>query len=86
MELLLIDDQAFVANAAREESARVILGSSLDMAKKLNISAVAEGVETREDCDLLRQLGCAHAQGYCIARPMEAAVSQDWVRDWKQPS
>jgi EAL domain-containing protein (putative c-di-GMP-specific phosphodiesterase class I) len=78
-------DQAFVANAAREESARVILGSSLDMASKLNISAVAEGVETRADWDLLLQLGCAQAQGYWIARPMEGAVFQAWVRDWKGP-
>jgi len=78
-------DQAFVANAAREESARVILGSSLDMARKLNISAVAEGVETREDWDLLRELGCAQAQGYFVSRPMEAAAFQNWVRDWKQP-
>jgi EAL domain-containing protein (putative c-di-GMP-specific phosphodiesterase class I) len=77
-------DQSFVANAARQESARVILESSLAMAKKLNITAVAEGVETQADWDLLRQLGCGLAQGYLIARPMEAWAYLDWVRDWKQ--
>ena len=77
-------DQSFVMNAAKQESARVILGSSLDMAKKLNITAVAEGVETQADWNLLRQLGCDVAQGYFIARPMESGAYLDWVRDWKQ--
>lgn len=77
-------DQSFVMNAAKQESARVILESSLDMAKKLKITAVAEGVETQADWDLLRLLGCSLAQGYFIARPMEAGAFPDWVRDWKQ--
>jgi len=77
-------DQSFVTNAARQESARVILESSLDMAKKLNITAVAEGVETQADWNLLRELGCGLAQGYFIARPMEAGAYLDWVRGWKQ--
>ena len=77
-------DQSFVANAVKQESARVILESSLGMAKKLNITAVAEGVETQADWNLLRGLGCDLAQGYFIARPMEAWRYPDWVRDWKQ--
>jgi EAL domain-containing protein (putative c-di-GMP-specific phosphodiesterase class I) len=76
-------DQSFVANAARQQSARVILESSLDMAKKLNITAVAEGVETQADWDLLRQLGCGLAQGYLIAKPIEAWAYMNWALDWK---
>lgn len=76
-------DQSFVANAARQESARVILESSLDMAKKLKITAVAEGVETKADWALLRQLGCSLAQGNLIARPMAADSFLDWARAWK---
>ena len=78
-------DQSFVANAAKTESARVILESSLGMAKKLKIDSVAEGVETQEDWNLLRKLGCDVAQGYFIARPMEGAGYLDWTRTWKQP-
>jgi EAL domain-containing protein (putative c-di-GMP-specific phosphodiesterase class I) len=77
-------DQSFVTNAANQESAKVILESSLDMARKLNITAVAEGVETQADWNLLRQLGCGLAQGYFIARPMEAGAYPNWVRSWKQ--
>ena len=77
-------DQSFVTNAAKQESAKVILESSLDMARKLNITAVAEGVETQADWNLLRQLGCGLAQGYFIAKPMEAGAYPNWVRGWKQ--
>jgi EAL domain-containing protein (putative c-di-GMP-specific phosphodiesterase class I) len=77
-------DQSFVTNAAKQESAKVILKSSLDMAKNLKITAVAEGIETQADWNLLRQLGCDLAQGYFIARPMEPGAYLDWVRGLKQ--
>jgi EAL domain-containing protein (putative c-di-GMP-specific phosphodiesterase class I) len=72
-------DRSFVANAAKQDSARVILQSSLEMAKKLNIDAVAEGVETQQDLDLLRRLGCELAQGYFFARPMEGDACLTWM-------
>ena len=59
----------------------MILQSSLEMARKLGIAAVAEGVETQADWDLLRQLGCDLAQGYFIARPMEAEACLQWARE-----
>jgi EAL domain-containing protein (putative c-di-GMP-specific phosphodiesterase class I)/AmiR/NasT family two-component response regulator len=74
-------DQSFVSHAASQHAARVILESSLDMARKLNIISVAEGVETQRDWDLLCQLGCDLAQGYFIAKPMAAAEFQIWARD-----
>ena len=73
-------DRAFIANASRDESSRVILASSIDIAHKLNIVAVAEGVETRADWDVLAELGCEQAQGYLIARPMDAAAFEDWAQ------
>ena len=60
----------------------MVLESSLGMARKLDISAVAEGVETQADWDLLRHLKCDVAQGYFIARPMEAGRYLDWVHAW----
>ncbi len=72
-------DQSFVTNASLQESARAILESCLVMARKLNISAVAEGVETQEDWDLLRALGCDQAQGFFIAKGMEADVYHQWL-------
>jgi EAL domain-containing protein (putative c-di-GMP-specific phosphodiesterase class I) len=78
-------DQSFVLSAIEKESSRVMLASSLDMAKKLGLKAVAEGVETRSHWDLLKNLGCDIAQGYFIAKPMEAAEFADWVLEWTPP-
>jgi EAL domain-containing protein (putative c-di-GMP-specific phosphodiesterase class I) len=74
-------DQSFVADAAAQQSARIILESSLDMAKKLGISTVAEGVETQDQWDLVRELGCELAQGYFIARPIAASEFLAWARN-----
>ena len=41
------------------------------MAKKLNITTVAEGVETKIQSDLLRKIGCDIAQGFYYAKPMQ---------------
>ena len=78
-------DQSFVVNAIEKDSCRVFLESSLDIARKLGLKAVAEGVETRAVWDLLRSLDCDVAQGYFIARPMEAAQIPDWAAEWTPP-
>lgn len=74
-------DRSFVTNAAMHDAAKVILGSSLQLAKHLKIAAVAEGVETQQDWDLLRELGCDLAQGYFIARPMPGEAYCTWIRE-----
>jgi len=74
-------DQSFVMNATLQNSSNIILASSLDMAKRLKIAVVAEGVETKEDWDLLSGLKCDFAQGYFIAKPMEAEVYLGWARE-----
>lgn len=76
-------DRAFVTDARADEATRVILSSSLDMARRLGIHAVAEGVESEADWTLLEQLGCDLAQGWLIGRPMEAAQLGSWVRGWR---
>src|SRR5882672_10748177 len=55
-------DQSFVKNAVTQPSSRAVVESSLEMAAKLGIVAVAEGVETRSEWELVRALGCPLAQ------------------------
>ncbi|HEX7811365.1 MAG TPA: EAL domain-containing response regulator [Burkholderiales bacterium] len=75
-------DQSFVMGAAAQPRLRVMLESSMELANKLGLTGVAEGVETRQDWDLLKQLGCQKAQGYYIAKPMPAEAFLDWVDEW----
>ena len=79
-------DQSFVLSALDVEASRVILESSLDMARRLKVHSVAEGVETRAHWDLLLSLGCDIAQGYFIARPMDAAGFAKWATEWAPPA
>ena len=74
-------DQSFVGSAGKQRAARVILESSLDMARKLNITSVAEGVETQQDWELVHQLGCELAQGYFISKPIDASEFLTWTRN-----
>jgi EAL domain-containing protein (putative c-di-GMP-specific phosphodiesterase class I)/CheY-like chemotaxis protein len=74
-------DQSFIRSAATQQAARIILESSIDMAKKLGIVTVAEGIETEKDWDLLRELGCDLAQGYLIAKPLESSEFLAWAQD-----
>lgn len=76
-------DRSFVDGASRKESSRVILESSLAMARRLNITSVAEGVETQSDWDLLHEFGCDQAQGSFVAKPMPARDFPTWAEQWR---
>jgi EAL domain-containing protein (putative c-di-GMP-specific phosphodiesterase class I) len=73
-------DQGFVRGAGQDATARSILESSIAMAKKLNLTTVAEGVETQEDLEVVRSLGCDLVQGYLIAKPMALADLIVWLQ------
>jgi EAL domain-containing protein (putative c-di-GMP-specific phosphodiesterase class I)/AmiR/NasT family two-component response regulator len=75
-------DQSFVRDAATIDTAKVILESSLDMARKLKLVAVAEGVETSANWHVLAALGCDVAQGYYIAKPMSGEAYLNWLKAW----
>jgi EAL domain-containing protein (putative c-di-GMP-specific phosphodiesterase class I) len=79
-------DQSFVANCATHAQHRAIVESSLDMARRLRLKTVAEGVETHAGWTLLRELGCAMGQGYFIAEPMSLTDFARWAREWTPPA
>lgn len=78
-------DRAFVSGSMRDASARAILELSVDLARKLKMQIVAEGVETREDWDLVASLDCDYVQGYYCARPMPAPELEEFLKNWKGP-
>ncbi|KAB7770154.1 EAL domain-containing response regulator [Xanthomonas maliensis] len=73
-------DRSFVHAAHRSRSQRTVLESTLELAHRLELTAVAEGVETPDDWRLLRDLGCDLAQGYLMASPMPGPMLSDWWR------
>ncbi len=67
-------DQGFVTGCAANPSSRAIVESSAEMARRLELKSVAEGVETHAEWDVLQATGCDVAQGYFIAKPMQESA------------
>lgn len=77
-------DRGFVHGACRDASLRAIYETSLTMAQRLGMKAVAEGVEDQADWDFVRASGCDRAQGWFIARAMPAANLIAWLDTWEE--
>ncbi|HEY3268590.1 MAG TPA: EAL domain-containing protein [Armatimonadota bacterium] len=65
-------DRSFVDGLGREPEDRLIVASTIDLAHGLGLTVIAEGAETHEQVEALRDLGCDEAQGYRFAKPMPA--------------
>jgi EAL domain-containing protein (putative c-di-GMP-specific phosphodiesterase class I) len=63
-------DSAFVRNMEHNEKDIQLVALILDIARKLNVPVIAEGVETESQLLLLRNLGCAVVQGYYFSTPL----------------
>ena len=65
-------DRDFVRGLPNSRADRAIVSAVLSFARALDMEVVAEGVETQQHVDALRELGCEYAQGFFFHRPMEA--------------
>jgi diguanylate cyclase (GGDEF)-like protein len=63
-------DRSFVDQLGRDRRTNALVNAIVTMARSLDLTVVAEGVETIEQLVDLRRLDCTHAQGYLLARPM----------------
>jgi EAL domain-containing protein (putative c-di-GMP-specific phosphodiesterase class I) len=78
-------DKSFVTDCSNRPQHRVMLESSIDMAGKLGLKTVAEGIETRADWNLLKDIGCTIGQGHFMAKALAADAFIDWVPEWAPP-
>ncbi|WP_397534394.1 EAL domain-containing protein [Roseateles sp.] len=62
-------DQSFVRKMFNSSQDKAIIAAVLHMAQGFDVEVVAEGVETEAETQLLREMGCSHAQGYYLGRP-----------------
>jgi predicted signal transduction protein with EAL and GGDEF domain len=73
-------DRTFVQHMGQDDSALAVVRTILSLSQTLHLQTVAEGVETEQQADLLRQAGCDVFQGYLFARPEPAAnIEAGWV-------
>jgi diguanylate cyclase (GGDEF)-like protein len=74
-------DQAFVRDIANDPARAAITRAVLAVAEELRLDVMAEGVETREERDLLMELGCDRMQGYLFGRPVPADEFERMLRE-----
>ncbi|MEM1023486.1 MAG: EAL domain-containing protein [Myxococcota bacterium] len=74
-------DRAFTSEV-HEPEGQAIVRTIIGLGSVLDLRVVAEGVETEEQADFLRNEGCHDIQGYWAGRPMEPLTLATWYRTW----
>jgi diguanylate cyclase (GGDEF)-like protein len=67
-------DQSFIADLTHDRASHAIVSAIVDLAHRLDLAVVAEGVETRDQCEAVATLGGDLCQGYYFAHPMSASM------------
>ncbi len=78
-------DRSFVQHLASDESDKIIVKSSIEMAHNLGLSVVAEGIEDEYALLWLKAKGCELAQGFFISRPLPVEQFDHWFDSFSYP-
>lgn len=63
-------DKSFVMHMRENNSDRIIVNSTIELAHNMGLKVVAEGIEDADTLNLLKAMGCDYGQGYFLAKPM----------------
>lgn len=78
-------DKSFVQDIEVEEDSMEIVNAIIGLGRSLNITVVAEGVETDGQLAKLHEAGCDIVQGFYFGRPMAPPAFESWMADWPKP-
>jgi len=79
-------DQSFVSGAAAEESNQEIIRAIVSLSHSLGMDVIAEGVETADQLERLRRLGCDFAQGYYFSGALTGAAAAEYIARSQAPA
>ena len=74
-------DMKFIQNETEKQASQGILRFTMGLARWMDLSVVAEGVETREQFEQLREIGCDYVQGYYFAKPMPCGEFEKLIKE-----
>lgn len=77
-------DRSFVREAPDHADATALVQTMVSLARALGMTTVAEGIETTEQLDRLRQLGCSEIQGYLVSPPVPLPDLVQLLRGWSE--
>lgn len=72
-------DGSFIRDVPRNPENMAIVSAIVSLARNLGIKTIAEGVETEDHIDFLREIGCTAIQGHYLSKPMTAKVATDFL-------
>jgi len=75
-------DISFIREAAKSKKDRAVVNAIVQMAHSLGMKTIAEGVETKEQLEVLKEIGCDMAQGYYFAKPMSEQEIEKRLKEW----
>ena len=76
---LLKIDRSFVTNLITQPKSQEIVRSVIVLAKTLKMDIIAEGIETVEQLEYLKNLGCKQGQGYLFAKPLDSKTAEEFI-------
>ena len=77
-------DQSFMQGVPQDQANLEIAATIIGLARNLKLRVLAEGVETHDQLQALRQLGCEQCQGYLFSRPLSAVQLVHWLHNDQQ--
>ncbi len=73
-------DRAFIKNIVSSEADQAIVSAIIGVSISMNMKVIAEGIETKEEYDLVKALGCHEVQGFYISRPVKESQVLDIIK------
>jgi diguanylate cyclase (GGDEF)-like protein/PAS domain S-box-containing protein len=78
-------DKQFIIGMASDPDDAAIVSSTIELAHRLGVDVVVEGVETQASFDAIARLGAEFAQGFGISHPLTPKAFEVWLRDYRAP-
>ncbi|MBW9155698.1 EAL domain-containing protein [Clostridium sp. FP2] len=81
-------DKSFIDNIVTNEREKAIVDGIIQLAQKIELDVIAEGVETKEQIKLLQSMGCNQIQGYYFSKPLpsdeieEKFLKTNWIKPY----
>ena len=75
-------DRSFILDLTSDRNEEAIVRATIAISRALNLTVLAEGVETKRHFDILKSMGCDVIQGYLFSRPLPAADMENMLKTW----
>ena len=73
-------DKAFIDSVLVDHNTKIVMESIIQMVHKLGYESIAEGIESNDQVDYLKEIGCDVIQGYLLGKPLDSDEIEELIR------